>query len=128
MKQSQCVQAYIALSKIMEQDTSLLTARKVFSMVHLLQPSWDFQGQQERKIIERHPDVDPRNSSVTCPTDNKEEADRLLAELDSYTKELEELGQMEQNLKIEPFSIPLSENIKIAGKDIKALEGFVTFE
>lgn len=128
MKQSQCVQAYIALSKIMEQDTSLLTARKVFSMVRLLQPCWDFQGQQERKIIERHPDVNPRTSSVTCPTDNKEEADRLLAELDSYTKELEELGQMEQNLKIEPFSIPLSENIKIAGKDIKALEGFVTFE
>lgn len=128
MKQSQCVAAYIALSKIMEQDTSLLTARKVFGMVHLLQPCWDFQGQQERKIIERHPDVDPRNSSVTCPTDDKEEADRLLAELDSYTKELEELGQMEQNLKIEPFSIPLSENIKIAGKDIKALEGFVTFE
>ena len=128
MKQIQCVQAYMALSKIMEQDTSLLTARKVFGMVHLLQSSWDFQVQQERKIMERHPDVDPRTSSVTCPTDNKEEADRLLAELDSYTKELEELGQMEQNLKIEPFSIPLSENIKIAGKDIKALEGFVTFE
>ena len=128
MKQSKCVQAYKALLKIMNQDTSLPTARKVFELSRKLQPAWEFQLNEERKIFERHPDIDPSNGSVTYETGNKEQEEKMLNELNDFDKEMKELGDMEQTIEAEPFVIFEEENIKIAGKDIQSLEDLITFE
>lgn len=128
MKQSKCVQAYKAILKIMAQDTSLPTARKVFKLSKKLQDAWEFQINEERKIFERHPDVDPDTGSVSYPTGDKELEKKMLDELNDFDKEMKELGDMDQTVEAEPFTISEEENIKIAGKDIQALEDLITFE
>lgn len=129
MKQADIIKACIALDKIMRQDTSLTVSKKVFDMRNKLQNAWKFQVAEEGKIAARHPNVDPVKSSVQYSINNEEEKEARIQELNSYVKEMEELGNMEQDIDVEPFSISVSqEDIKMAGNDIKALQGFITFE
>lgn len=129
MKQGPIIAACHALNKIMEQDLSLAMAKKVFDMREKLQPSWDFQVMQERKIAAKYPHVDPATATVSYDTGDAEMEKERLAELDSFIKELTSLSEMEQDLSVEPIVLRISEeNIKIAGKDIGALKGFITFE
>jgi hypothetical protein len=129
MKQGQGVQAYKALRKIMAQDTSLPVSKKVFDLQEKLQPIWDFQLSEEQKIALRHPIVDPRTASVHYKTDDEEEKQKALDELDAFTKELEALSELETEVSITPFTIHMDEeNIKIAGNDVKALKGIIEFE
>ena len=129
MKQGLIIAACHALNKIMNQDLSLAMAKQVFDMRESLQPNWDFQVMQERKIAAKHPHVDLATASVSYDTGNSEMEKERLAELDSFLKEMDDLAEMEQDLSVEPIILRSSEeNIKIAGKDIKALKGFITFE
>lgn len=129
MKQGQGVQAYKALRKIMAQDTSLPVSKKVFDLQEKLQPVWDFQLSEEEKIAKRHPAVDPRTASVHYKTDDEEDKQKALDELDAFMKELEALSEMETEVEIIPFTIYMDEeNIKIAGNDVKALKGIIEFE
>ena len=128
MTQEKCVKAYRALGKLMTQNLTLPMAVKVFNMHRDLQKVWDFQLSEEKKIIERHPNVDPATTSVQYDSDDEKTKDERLAELDSFIKELNELGLMEQEVKIEPFSLDTDrEDIKIAGADIGNLQGFINF-
>lgn len=129
MKLGKIIAACHALDKIMNQDLSLPIAKQVFDMREKLQSSWDFQVMQERKIAEKHPHVNPANGSVSYDNGDAEMEKERLAELDSFFKELTDLAEMEQDLSVEPIILRSSEeNIKIAGKDIKSLKGFITFE
>ena len=129
MKLGKIIKACHALDKIMNQDLSLSMAKQVFDMREKLQSSWDFQVMQERKIAEKHPHVNPRNASVSYDNGDAEMEKERLAELDSFFKEMNDLAEMEQDLTVEPIILRSSEeNIKIAGRDIKALQGFITFE
>jgi len=129
MKQTEIIKACIALDKIMSQDTSLAVSKKVFDMREKFQKAWNFQIAEEGKIAARHPNVDPAKASIQYSVNNEEEKIARLQELDSYVKEMEELGNLEQEIEVEPFSISASlENIKIAGNDVKALMGLITFE
>ena len=129
MKQGAIIAACHALDKIMDQDLSLKMAKQVFDMRESLQNSWDFQVMQERKILAKHPNVDPRTFTVSYDAENPELEKERLAELDSFNKEMKDLAEMERDLSVEPIVLRSSEeNIKIAGNDIKALRGFITFE
>ena len=128
MKQGKIVAACKALDKLLVQDVTLPTARKLFDLRRKFQDAWDFQVQEEQKIANRHPDVDPVRMCVQYPTGNKEAEEKLLAELKSYEDEMTALLEMDFAVTVEPLTIHDSENIKIAGKDIGALEGIVTFE
>lgn len=128
MTQEKCVRAYKALEKLMVQNLTLPMAVKVFNMHRDLQKAWDFQLSEERKIIERHPNVDPVTATVKYEPDDEKTMDERLAELDSFVTELGELGHMEQEIEIHPFSLVADEEIiKIAGTDIRDLQGFVSF-
>ena len=129
MKQGAIIAACHALDKIMDQDLGLAMAKRVFDLREKLQPSWDFQVMQERKITAKYPHVDPATVTVSYDAGNPETEKERLAELDSFIKELTSLSAMEQELSVEPIVLRISEeNIKIAGKDIRALKGFITFE
>lgn len=128
MTQEKCVKAYRALDKLMTQNLTLPMAVKVFNMRQDLKKVWEFQLSEERKIIERHPNVDPASGTVEYPLDDEKLMDERVAELDSFVKEIKELGLMEQDIKIEPFVLVTgNEDIKIAGSDIENLQGFVEF-
>lgn len=129
LKQGDIIRACKSLDKIMGQDTSLAVSKKTFEMRDKFQSAWNFQVGEENKIAARHPNVDPVKASVKFSSSDEEEKEARLAELDSFVKEMEELGNMEQEIDVEPFSISVSqENIKMAGKDIKALQGLITFD
>ena len=129
LKQGDIIRACKALDKIMVQDTSLAVSKKTFEMRDKLQPVWSFQISEENKIAARHPNVDPVKASVQFSANNEEEKKSKLQELDSFIKEMEELGNIENEVDVEPFSISISqENIKMAGKDIMALRGLVSFD
>lgn len=131
MKQGNGMKAYKALGKLMNETLNLQTAKKVFDMHVKLQKIWDFQLNEERKILERHPNVDPMTASVQYREDDLEMKKARLAELDSFTKELDALSAIEHDdIVVEPIVIYIDAEppIKMAGNDIKALEGFVTFE
>lgn len=129
LKQGQIIAAYKALSRIMDQPTSLPVAKKIFDLQKLMQPAWEFQLREEEKIAGKYPDVDPMTASVHYETNDPEDKKAKLAALDSFVRELTELGEMETELSFDPVTIYTEmENIKIAGNDIKALNGFVNFE
>ena len=128
MKQGKIVAAYKALHKLMMQDVPLPLARRLFGMVRTFQDAWDFQVQEEQKIANRHPDVDPIRMCVQYPSGDKEAEEKLLKELKSYEDEMTALMEMDFAVTVDPLTIHDSENIKIAGKDIAALEGIVIFE
>lgn len=129
LKQGPIIAAYKALNRIMDQPTSLFVAKKLFDLQKLMQPAWEFQLREEEKLSGKYPDVDPRTISVSYETNNEEDKKEKLAQLDGFEKELKALSELETELDFEPVTFYAdSENIKIAGNDIKALIGFVNFE
>lgn len=129
LKQGDIIRACKALDKIMVQDTSLAVSKKTFEMRDKFQTAWNFQIGEERKIAARHPNVDPAKASVQFSANNEEDKKSKLEELDKFIKEMDELGNIEQDIDVEPFSISISqEDIKMAGKDIKALQGLISFD
>lgn len=125
------MRAYKALGKLMNEALNLHTAKKVFDMHAKLQPIWDFQMNEERKILDRHPNVDPVTASVTYNENDEETKNARIKELSSFDKELDALGAIEHpEIEIERIVIHMNDEpfIKITGNDIKALQGFVEFE
>jgi hypothetical protein len=131
MKQGIGMRAYRALGKLMAQDISLQTAKKVFDMHNKLQKIWDFQLNEEKKILNRYPNVDPMTGSVTYSEGDEEMKKSRLEELDGFNRELDALSEIEHDdIEIEPITIHMDEEpgLKLSGNDLKALVGFVTFE
>ena len=123
MKQGTIVKAYKAIQKIAAQDTSLLVAARAFKMQNLLKDAWDFQIQQERKICERHPRLDPQTMQIKF--ENDEERESAITEIREVEKEFSELAEVEQDITVEPFYISNTENIRLSAEDIRNLQGFV---
>ena len=130
MKQKNCIMACHALDRLMAQETSIRTAKKIFDMREKLQSAWDFQVSEEKKIYASHPNVNPMDGTVTYSENDEIQKKQRLDELTSFEEKFNELFDMEQDIEIEPFTISQEEqkNIKITGNDIKALMGFITFE
>lgn len=131
MTQEKCVKAYKALEKLMGQNLTLQAAVKVFNMYDKLQRTWTFQLNEEKKILERHPNVktDTGFGAVNYDPNDKETEKTLLAELDSFTKEIKALGLVEQAIEIEPFDLfTEAEDIKMTGTEIQNLQGFINFK
>ena len=129
MKQKNCIMACHALDRLMAQETSIRTAKKIFDLREKLQSAWDFQLSEEKKIYASHPDVNPADGTVSYSEQDEIQKKKMLDELASFDQKFKELFEMEQDITIEPIVISSEqENIKITGNDIKALAGFITFE
>lgn len=127
IKQSEATKAYKALKKLNFQEVSCATAYNIFTMLSDLQPLWDFQIQEERKIIEKHPKLDLVTGTIKMENDSEKES--AIKEAEEIGKEFEALRDMEQEVNLIPFEIDTTqESLKISADDIKALQGFVTFK
>lgn len=128
MKQGQIIKAYKALDKLMAQDVPLQIAFSVFEMREKLRPSWEFQIVEEEKIQKKYPNVNFETLSVQWTRDDEADKKLKLAELNACEKDFEALTLLDRVLEIEPIQIPMHEvSIKMAGKDIEALKGFIEF-
>lgn len=128
MKQKEAVQAYLSLKKLNEQDLSLKVAKKVFDLFIKLRKAWDFQVQEELKIHERYPEIDPTTSSIKFT--NVEERDKALEIIKKFNADADDLGNLEFEIEFKPFTIVMDgePNVKLSGSDISNLSPFITFE
>ena len=102
-------------------------AIKIFNLMNKLKPVFDFRLQEEKKIIDAHPNFDPTINGIKIEKDgsNAEEADREAKEIQ---KEFEDLGEIESEIDYEPFDLDLSkEQIPLSADDIKNLTTFINF-
>ena len=128
IKQKDGVKAYNVLQKLNMQETSGRVALQIFKAVNALQSVWDFQLQEAKKILDRHPDFDPNTNSISIESKNGDK-DLAIEEIKQVDKEILELDNLEVDVEFEPFTIFLSEEpLKMSGQDIKDLTGFISFE
>lgn len=128
MKQGEAVRAYKSALDLNKQKLSSgILARKVFNLVKILQPMWDFQLQEERKIFEKHPMYDLSVNGIKIP---KEEPARseALKEVEQINKEIKSIEDLDIDIEFEKFDFDLNVgNISISGEDIGNLEPFINF-
>ena len=128
MKQGKIIQAYKALDKLMAQETPLQIALKVFEMREKLRPSWEFQISEEEKLQKKYSNINFSEFSVTWKNGDEEDQKQKLAELTACEKEIQALADLDRIIEVETLEIPAEAvSIKMAGKDIEALKGFVEF-
>ena len=102
-------------------------ARKVYNLMNSLQPVFEFQVQEERKIYKEHPNYDPRNHGINFAEKGilREDAQKEIEQIDA---ELEKLANLESDVAYEAFEIDLSkESVPLSGEDYGNLRNFVNF-
>jgi len=131
MTQNEVVKAYLAAKRLNSQPFPGQTAMKIFMLVKKLQPTIDFQIQEENKIWAKYPDFVPELNGCRTTGSSKEEIDKAKSIAKAVDNELTQLGNLEvSDLNIETFSISENElaNIQISGEDIGYLMPFISFK
>ena len=130
MKLLNIVKAYNAIKVLYPQRTiSRAYSKKIFLMMKALTPAIEYRIEEERKIISRYPDVDPKTLSVRLDGEDEAGKEKKLEEIKKFAEELDELNNLEWNeISIEPFTIPENEEVQVSAQDMENLEGFIEFE
>lgn len=124
--------AYIPATKLNNQMLPCNIAKKVFLLVEKLQPVWNFQLQEEKKIFEAHPLYNPELGgcvySKEDPVEVQENAKKEVTEVSDALKELAEIKH--EDFSFEPFEIEedLQKKIELTGQEIGYLKPFIIFK
>ena len=119
MKQGKIIQAMKALNTLAAQALPIKTACAIHRMRVALRPAWEFQQEEEEKLLSRlHPMLNSNGSlDFKTPKDAQE-----------FREKLKELADMEADgIAIQPINVATMEGIKLSANDIEALDGFVSF-
>ena len=129
MKQGDIIKAYKVLRTIgAELDIPWELKRAVADLRRQLQPTWDFQAEQEQATVEG---LQARYKKKPGETLSDEEINEMQAEL---RRRLAELRNLDVDITIEPFRITVTDKLKktlnkiLTGNDQLDLDGFVEFE
>ena len=116
--QAKVLSAYSALNRIRNRIKGR-DALNLFHMKKVLQENFDFQVEEEEKLVEEYGGVITENGSILIDDAEKRKA---------YNKARQELGEMECEIKTEVVVISLDRNPEITLEDIEQLAGFVDFK
>jgi len=117
MKQSQMVNAYKVLENLSKQTMPIKTAYAVHKLRGKLKPAFDFQVEQEERLIEKlNPKIENGSLFFQNVDDAQEWKDEMIA-----------VGNMESDIEFEPIKISINDDLQISLDNIDALEGFVDF-
>ncbi len=117
MKQFKVIKAYKALTKLGQQDLPIKLAFDLFKIKQALQPQWDFQVDEETKLAAGAKVSD--DGSVTFESPEAAAA---------FRQRVNELGDIDVDLKVKPVQIPLSiPGLTLSMDDVDALDCFVQF-
>lgn len=129
MKQGSIIKAYKVLRKIgSELDIPWELKRKLADFRRQLQPTWDFQEEQEKAAVEGLQALHKKKSGETF---SEEEVTTMQAELNLR---LNDLAKMEVDIEIQPIRIEITDKLKkvlnklLTGNEMLDLDGFVEFE
>lgn len=118
MKQGKIIDAYKALSKLASCQLPIKTAYQLHKLRTALKSAWEFQCEEEGKLIERlHPVADADGNLTFATMESKKE----------FLRVQHELSEHEQEIDFQPVVIGFSDGITLSANDIDALDGFVTF-
>ena len=118
MKQGKIIDAYKALSKLASYQLPIKTAYQLHKLRAALKSAWDFQCEEEGKLIERlRPAVDADGNLTFATMEDKQE----------FLRVQNEIAEQEQEIDYQPVVIGFSDGITLSANDIDALDGFVTF-
>lgn len=119
MKQGKIIDAYKALNKLASCQLPIKTAYQLHKLRAALKSVWDFQCEEEGKLIERlRPAVDADGNLTFAAMEDKKE----------FLRVQHELSEHEQEIDFQPVTVGLLDGITLSVHDIDALDGFVTFE
>lgn len=129
MKQGSIIKAYKVLRKIGgELEIPWDLKRKLADFRRLLQPTWDFQEEQEKAAVEG---LQARYKKKPGETFSSEEISKMQAELNLR---LNELANMDVDIEIQPIRITVTQKLEkvlnkiLTGNEMLDLDGFVDFE
>lgn len=118
MKQGKIIDAYKALNKLASCQLPIKTAYQIHKLRAALKSAWDFQCEEEGKLIERlHPVADADGNLTFATMEGKKE----------FLRVQHELSEQEQEIDFQPVVIGFSDGITLSANDIDMLDGFVTF-
>jgi mRNA-degrading endonuclease YafQ of YafQ-DinJ toxin-antitoxin module len=118
MKQGKIIDAYKALNKLASCQLPIKTAYQIHKLRAALKSAWDFQCEEEGKLIERlHPVADADGNLTFATMEGKKE----------FLRVQHELSEQEQEIDYQPVTVGFSDGITLSANDIDALDGFVTF-
>lgn len=130
MTQFEAVKAYMSLRTLNAQRTSGRVAKKIFDLMNKLKPLWEFQTQEEQKLFEKYPFLDPQTMRLNLG-DSEMDADEKLQLTKEIKQAFDELSGAELDEKeFEPYKFEIdleNEDLKLSGEDIANLSPFVTF-
>lgn len=121
MKQYQINKAYSALGRLANMQMPVRDARNLYMLSKQLDDAYNFELEQERKLIEKYNGVLTGDGGVTFP--NNDEAKK-------FGEELAELNNLDVEVDFDPVVIPcdVMDEQRVSPFDIACLDGFVTFE
>lgn len=127
MKQGEAIRAYNAVSVLNKQRLSGPVAKNIFMLYKALQPAWEFQCQEEEKVLSSHPAYDPSINGLALPPDEEGQA-KVNAEVQQINQELKVIEDTDFEIEFEKFDFDLNKDrIQITGEDIGNLEPFINF-
>lgn len=121
MKQYQINKAYSALGRLANMPLPVRVARDLYMLSKQLDDSYNFELEQEKKLIAKYNGVFTNDGGVTFA--NSEDAN-------AFGEELTELNNLEVDVEFDPVVIDCDAmgDQKISPFDIACLDGFVFFE
>lgn len=118
MKQGKIIDAYKALNKLASCQLPIKTAYQLHKLRTALKSAWDFQCEEEGKLIERlRPAVDADGNLTFSTMEGKKE----------FLRVQHEIAEQEQEIDFQPVTVGFSDGITLSANDIDMLDGFVTF-
>jgi len=115
MKQKDAVKAYKALSRM--KGATGQPAFQLFKLKKKLKDIFDFQGEEQLKLVEKYNCDISENGLVKIDDEETKK---------KFFEEWETIGDVD--CEIEPVKIPISLLPNITLDEIEALDGFVIFE
>lgn len=116
--QGKAIQAYKVIEKLSGGNMPLPVAYKFFKMRKALMPQYEFQIEEERKLLEKCGAIHQDGSWMFESEQGKNE----------FIELLDKIGKIEVDVDMEKQSISLDTNIELSIEDMEALDGFVNFE
>lgn len=119
-----CVDAFLAVNGLMEQEWDYPSAYALTQLRRALQPHADFFIQEENKLTRQYGQKDREGQVCFTPRGTFLLEDP--AQAGEYNAKRQELGAVEVELDWEEKVLPSPERIRPV--QIEALEGFIVFE
>ncbi len=131
MKQGKIIEAYKVLQRLSALPLPLTAAYGLHKLRNALQSQWDFQLEQEDKVIQECDGIVDENGIIHFPDDppRGEEANETNdygKSREEFNKRINELSELDAEVTLPVVSLSINTpGMKLSMNDLAALDGFV---